>query len=1783
MTQTADPRGILHQQIDLTACDQEPIHTPNAIQPQGALLVVRRDDLTVAHASANLADWLGLSAQAMLGRSLHEVIGEEGGYSIQSALADARFGFCNVIPVSPPTALLPLQMTAHPIGDSICIELEAASPDAERGTAIQRALAIMQALHAASSQRELCDIVVAKLRQLTGYDRVMVYRFDREGNGEVIAEAREHDLEPYLGLRYPASDIPRQARRMYLTQRVRAIADVDYVPVPLLSDVAPGPVAPLDMTFCALRSVSPVHLEYMRNMGTRASLGLSLIINNSLWGMLVCHHRAPLVITPDLRAQCDLIGQLVSLLLGSLGELEAYADQLRRQRMFQEVATSLGNAGSVMDAMATSGDALLSLLDAAGAVIRVDERRLILGVTPPIEAAERAIAALSAASEGGLVAVDELQEVLPDWVCHCATGSGALLLPLPPNVNDAIIWFRPEVERMVAWAGDPHKPTSTNVTGRLSPRHSFAAWRELVRGHSEPWQEADRATARELQHTVAIATARQAEAELAKLRYYDALTGLPNRRLFQERLAAQGAGPDTALLYLDLDRFKAVNDTLGHGAGDALLCAVAQRLAGCSREGDLVVRLGGDEFAIVQENGEQPLRATAVAQRVIDNLNQPFDIDGQQVGIGVSVGIALGQAGMTPGTLLQNADQALYQAKTGGRGTFKVFRADLQRLAPPDPALQGRQERGRSTSLHTVEQGALDAGALAVPVEPAATPKLIKTLEHLLNGVPHPILVKDRAHRWLVANDAMWALMGRAREDMLALTDYDLVPTAQADGYWAIDDAVFETGVEQEVEEDLTTADGKIRRLKTLKRLVTLPDSQGDEAFLVISITDITREHDIDRALQESQEDHRYSLELSPEISWTADPTGRILEVGPRWYKLTGLTREEFQDKGWIHAVHPEDAVATQYRLALGNLTGQHIDLECRFRLLDGTFRWFQLRATARCDTEGRVIRWYGTTTDINERKLGEIALHDSEIRFRAMADDAPVVVRVTDPAGACTFMNRRWHEITGQADESASGGGWLGCVHPDDRDAVELAFTAAIEQQMTLSIEYRLLPTRGEVLWVVDNSAPRIAPDGSFLGHVGSVLDITERRKTDVALRESEEFAHSILENSPDCIRVHDRKGRLLFMNAAGRRMLAVDDFAQVKGQAWETFWTIEGVPKVRAATLEALDGRVGHFTAQSALGGATTWWEGKICPVSTGEGKSNRFLSILRDVTQSKHAQGEVQALAARLSAVLESTTDCIVVLDQERRVTYVNQHAVRMLPGKLAVGISLRDAFPEEVGGAFDARIRQAVVEQVSVVFEAYLLASDLWLEVHAFPTSTGLSLFFRDVTQRRRVDEERRRSQEQLAHMARHDALTGLPNRFLFRERLERGLAEAAPGAAVAVLCLDLDGFKVINDTMGHPAGDALLQQVAERLRGSVRSGDISARIGGDEFAVIQANIRQPEDVVQLAGRLIAAFGEPFELNDQLVAVGASLGIAMLEPGLLAEDLIKRADIALYHAKKNGRGSYRIFEAGMDATLRQRQAIKLELASAIAQGNLELHYQPQVDLRSGEVKGFEALLRWRHPDRGLIPPADFISVAEETGLIRVIGEWVLREACRQATRWPEGISVAVNLSAVQFWSGDLVHLAAAALAEAGLPAARLELEITESILLQESESVSATLHALRKLGIRIALDDFGTGYSSLSYLRSFPFDKIKIDRAFVSDLPNGREAGAIVRAVVSLAESLGMVTTAEGVETSSQLESVRGMGVNQVQGFLLSRAVPADEVPRLIQHLRGVLATRSVVEF
>ena len=444
-------------------------------------------------------------------------------------------------------------------------------------------------------------------------------------------------------------------------------------------------------------------------------------------------------------------------------------------------------------------------------------------------------------------------------------------------------------------------------------------------------------------------------------------------------------------------------------------------------------------------------------------------------------------------------------------------------------------------------------------------------------------------------------------------------------------------------------------------------------------------------------------------------------------------------------------------------------------------------------------------------------------------------------------------------------------------------------------------------------------------------------------------------------------------------------------------------------------------------------------------------------------------------------------------------------------------------------------------------------------------------------------EQRRSEVKIEYMAHHDSLTDLANRVLLNERLEQALGSRIHGEQmVAVHHLDLDQFKAVNDTFGHPGGDKLLKIVADRFRGIVRETDTIARTGGDEFVIVQAPIIDPADATSLAQRIIALMSEPFDIDGHQAVIGASIGIAVGPgDGLRPDRLLRNADLALYRAKADGRGTFHFFEPAMDLQMQTRRIMEQDLRKALPAGEFELYYQPVVNLASNEISGFEALIRWNHPTKGLIAPAAFIPLAEEIGFIVPMGDWVIRQACATAAQWPGNLHVAVNISAVQFRSAGLMQVIVGALAASGLHPTRLEIEITESVLLQNRETTLAILHQLRSLGIRIAMDDFGTGYSSLTYLQCFPFDKIKIDRSFVKDITENTGSLNIVRAVAALANGMGMTATAEGVETREQLDKITSEGCTEMQGYLFSRPLPAHEIERLFLSRREPKAPGRII--
>ena len=705
--------------------------------------------------------------------------------------------------------------------------------------------------------------------------------------------------------------------------------------------------------------------------------------------------------------------------------------------------------------------------------------------------------------------------------------------------------------------------------------------------------------------------------------------------------------------------------------------------------------------------------------------------------------------------------------------------------------------------------------------------------------------------------------------------------------------------------------------------------------------------------------------------------------------------------------------------------------------------------------------------------------------------------------------------------------------------------------------------------------------------GWVATHEDVTERIRAEQQAQEANAHLRDVIEAMPAGLIIYDEDDRYVLCNRRFDAMYPKTADLRVPGMRFEGILR-EGLARGVYAESEGRGEAwlAERLAAHSRPAGAyeQRHANGRWLRVEDSRSSNGGHIGIRIDITEIKQREEQLRLENIKIDAALQNMLQGLAMFDRDGKLIVCNQKYVELygLPDELTrPGTSHQALLAHRLASGVMAKSDIDVIAQRTrpgaplapaeslfelkdgrtVLVKMRLLDNGGWVATHE------------DIT-------DRREAEAQIAHMAHHDALTGLPNRVLLRERLDAALAHAQRGNPIAVLYLDLDHFKSINDTLGHGVGDALLKAVATRLLGCVRETDTIARLGGDEFAVIQTQIASPSDVASLAARIRDALTMPYDLDGHQVPADVSIGISLAPDDTLDPDqLLKNADMALYRSKADGRGTYRFFEPHMDERVRTRRTLELDLRNALANGEFELYFQPVVNLERNEISACETLLRWHHPTRGMVPPTEFIPVAEETGLINQIGEWVLRQACREAATWPTNIAVAVNLSPVQFKNQNLALLIVSALGDSGLSAGRLELEITEAVLLQNNEATLATLHRLRDLGVRIAMDDFGTGYSSLSYLRSFPFDKIKIDRSFINDLDEKDESGAIVQAVTSLASRLKIITTAEGVETQAQLRMIQDLGCTEMQGYFYSRPVPAKDLARFFAPPRAAAGSAA----
>ncbi len=683
-----DSRAFGSVTTSLTNCDAEPIHIPGAIQPFGVLVAANHVTRRIVYASANAGSITGASVAAMLGTTLDDWLSasDYAGFFQGAWERDPEGRLSHNRTDSRRSCILTFpggrryHFTEKLFEELVQVEMEPETADPHGDRMVSNAQTVIDGVRGARTLAALLDITATRIRQFTGYDRVMVYRFDADGHGQVAAESCDPEMEPYLGLHYPATDIPPQARSLYMLQRVRAVADVHYTPVPMLGTSS---VSLLDMTFCSLRSISPMHIEYLKNMGVGATLTLSLVIDGRLWGMIACHHRVAKLPSPALRGSCDLVSQIISFLIAHHIQYDEMHDHAYRRQCIEEIGTTLNGHDSVMDGLVAARDQILNLVGATGALLCFEGRRQCIGVTPgPAEAAQLMVM-LRPLGSGNVFSTDNVAGVLPEAAPLRATASGVLMLSTRASTGEGILWFRPEYARTVKWGGNPDKSTEVDPeTGWISPRKSFSEWRTKVELCSLPWRASDCEIVMSLQRVISTQFHILAERALSRSVLVDSLTSLPNRKDFEDKLSAWGEGKSVetaAVVLINLDRFKLVNEAFGHQAGDDLLQQAAMRMAKFARKGFFLARMGGDEFAALC-TGMSPDDVDILAQEISDAIASPFSVFGKPFRITANVGVAHAEPS-GHAELLRSADAALRRATRSGKTRAILLGSLLQRTA----------------------------------------------------------------------------------------------------------------------------------------------------------------------------------------------------------------------------------------------------------------------------------------------------------------------------------------------------------------------------------------------------------------------------------------------------------------------------------------------------------------------------------------------------------------------------------------------------------------------------------------------------------------------------------------------------------------------------------------------------------------------------------------------------------------------------------------------------------------------------------------------------------------------------------------------------------------------------------------------------------------------------------------------------------------------------------------------------------------------------------------------
>ncbi len=951
-------------------------------------------------------------------------------------------------------------------------------------------------------------------------------------------------------------------------------------------------------------------------------------------------------------------------------------------------------------------------------------------------------------------------------------------------------------------------------------------------------------------------------------------------------------------------------------------------------------------------------------------------------------------------------------------------------------------------------------------------------------------------------------------------------------------------------------------------------------------IRDVSERTAAEERLRFSEERFRSLSENAPDIIYTLDYDGTFNYVNPSWERILGHPPERVLGRYFVDFARPEDAKDFVRVFKRIRDHKQTINISRALMTEAGEPRHFSMSGAPNLAPDGRVIGMVGMLKDITESIKAEEALKESEERHRAALDASPDPVVIYDREGQATYVNPAFSRVFGwQAEELL--GRQVDFLPESERAETARQVGRALAGVKVQSFETRRYTKDRRVRDVSISSALYRDREGQVAGIMVTLRDITERKRREQALKKSEASLVRAQKMAHLGNWEMDLQSGELICSDEVFGILGIDrDQAEVSLEGFllsvhrddrqSVQEAIEKAPGIKAPI--DLEHRIvrpgGEVRVVHQLGEV----------VRDQAGRALKIVGALQDITVRRRSEEQMRLLAR----IFENTIEGIMVTDRDGVIQMVNQaftaitgfgqdEAVGATPSLLSSG-----RHPPQFYAAMWKEIKASGSWQGELwnrrkSGEAF----PVWLTITAIADSQGrVSHYvgvFHDIT-------EIKRSEERITHQAYHDALTGLPNRMLFNDRLGVALAHAARNRqGLAIVFLDLDNFKNINDSLGHAAGDLLLQSVAKRLVRWVREEDTVARIGGDEFIMLLQGTDDPDYVVHVASRILESLSEPFRIKEREFYITASIGITLFpHDGRDIETLVSNADIAMYRAKEEGRNKYKLFTPAMNAKLVQRLALETSLRKALTRGEFWVHYQPKVDLVSGRVMGLEALVRWNRPGVGLVRPDDFIPLAEETGLIVPIGEWVLRTACRRTKQWHDAghsnLQVAVNLSPRQFQQRNLVHMVGSILEETGLPPKALELEVTENVVMFSVEQAIITLRELSRLGVQLSMDDFGRGYSSLYYLKRFPMNALKIDRSFVSDIDVDPDSASIVHTIINMSRSLNLKVVAEGVETAEQLAFLREHQCDQLQGYLFSRPISDEEVTELLQ--RGALLPGTV---